>query len=54
MYTDTNTQTAKREMRYTVQPDPITAEPDDNWSFDEDWQYLGDAKEYSPVQQSDI
>ena len=54
MYTDTNTQTAKREMRYTVQPDPVTAEPDDNWSFDEDWQYLGDAKEYSPVQQSDI
>ena len=54
LYADTNTQTAKREMRYTVQPDPVTAEPGDDWSFDEDWQYLGDAKAYSPVQQSDI
>jgi len=54
MYADTNTQTAKREMRYTVQPDPVDAEPGDDWSFDEDWQYLGDAKAYSPVQQSDI
>ena len=54
LYADTNTQTARREMRYTVQPDPVTAEPGDDWSFDEDWQYLGDAKAYSPVQQSDI
>ena len=54
LYADTNTQTAKREMRYTVQPDPIDAEPGDDWSFDEDWQYLGDAKAYSPIQQSDI
>jgi len=54
MYAGTDTTTAKREMRYTVQPDPVDASPDDNWSFDEDWQYLGDAKAYSPVQQSDV
>ena len=54
MYAGTDTTTAKREMRYTVQPDPVDAAPDDNWSFDEDWQYLGDAKAYSPVQQSDV
>ena len=54
MYAGTDTTTARREMRYTVQPDPVDAAPDDNWSFDEDWQYLGDAKAYSPVQQSDV
>jgi len=53
-YADTNTQTAKREMRYTVVPDPINADPDDDFGFSETWEYLGDSKSYSPTQQSDI
>jgi len=54
MYTDTNRQTAKREMRYTVQPDPYNAAPDDNFGFDEEWLTFDDSKTYSPTQQSDI
>jgi len=54
MHTSTDVTTAKREMRYTVQPKPVDAAPDDNWSFDEDWQTLGDSKVYSPIQQTDV
>lgn len=39
-YTDTNTSTAPREVRYTIQPDPITADADDDFGFgivDEDF-----------------
>jgi hypothetical protein len=53
-YADTNTTTAKREMRYTVTPDPVDADPDDDFGFSETWEYLGDSKSYSPTQQSDI
>jgi len=53
-YASTDTKSAKREMRYTVQPDPINANPGDPFDFDEDWQYLGDSKTYSPTQQTDI
>jgi len=53
-YADTNTTTAKREMRYTVTPDPVNADPDDDFGFSETWEYLGDSKSYSPTQQSDI
>lgn len=54
MYSDTDRQTAKREMRYTVQPDPYNANPDDNFGFDEEWLSFDDSKTYSPTQQSDI
>lgn len=54
LYADTDQTTAKREMRYTVQPDPIDANPGDLFGFDEDWQFLGDSKAYSPTQQTDI
>ena len=54
MYTDTNTTTAKREVRYTAVPDPISAEPGDDFGFTETWEYLDDSKEYSPTQQTDI
>ena len=54
MYADTNTTTAKREVRYTAVPDPISAEPGDDFGFTETWEYLGDSKEYSPTQQTDI
>ena len=53
-YTETDTTTAKREMRYTVVPDPIDAQPDDDFGFNENWEYLGDSKSYSPTQQTDI
>ena len=53
-YADTNVQTAKREMRYTVVPDPIDAEPGDDFGFTEQWEYLGDSKSYSPTQQTDV
>ena len=54
--TDMNTDTtvANREMRYTVTPDPITAGPDDAFGFDEEYEFFGDAKEYSPTRQTDI
>lgn len=54
MYSSTDVQTARREMRYTVTPDPIDAEPDDDFGFNENWEFLGDAKVYSPVQKTDI
>lgn len=54
MYSSTDVQTARREMRYTVTPDPINADPDDNFGFDENWEFFGDAKVYSPVQKTDI
>jgi hypothetical protein len=54
LYSGTDTSTAKREMRYTVVPDPIDAGPDDNFGFDEDFEYFSDSRTYSPTQQSDI
>ena len=53
-YADTNRTTAKREMRYTVVPNPISANPGDDFGFSEEWEYLGDSKSYSPTKQSDI
>ena len=51
---DTNTATAKREMRYTVEPDPITANPGDDFGFSETTSFYSDAQTYSPTQQDDI
>lgn len=53
-YTNTNIPTATREMRYTVTPDPIDAEPGDDFGFNENWEFFGDSKSYSPTQQQDI
>ena len=53
-YSGTNTQSAKREMRYTVTPDPIDAEPTDNFGFDESIEMFFDGKEFSPTRQTDI
>ena len=53
-YMNTDTTVANREMRYTVTPDPITAGPDDAFGFDEEYEFFGDAKEYSPTRQTDI
>ena len=54
LYADTDTTTAKREMRYTVTPDPIDAGPDDDFGFNENWEFFNDSKTYSPTQQADI
>ena len=54
LYTDTNTQTAKREMRYTVTPDPADAEPGDDFGFSETWNDFSDGKNYSPTRQTDV
>jgi len=53
-YGSTDTKNAKREMRYTVEPDPINAGPDDNFGFDESLEMFFDGKEYSPTQKVDI
>ena len=69
MYPDTNRATARREMRYTVEPiakvdknddgvidaaDKPLLMPGDNFGFDEEWEFLGDGKSYSPTRQTDI
>ena len=54
MYSGTNTSTAKREMRYTVEPDPTNAGPDDDFGFTENWDFFDDSKTWSPTQQTDI
>jgi len=53
-YADTDRTTAKREMRYTVVPDPIDADPGDDFGFSETWEYLGDSGSYSPTRQTDL
>ena len=52
--TNTDTQNAKREMRYTVTPDPIDAGPDDDFGFNETTAIFSDSKSYSPTRQTDI
>lgn len=54
VHSGTNISTAKREVRYTVTPDPIDAEPDDDFGFSEMWEDFSDSKTYSPTRQSDI
>ena len=69
MYSGTNTQTAKREMRYTVTPksledknndgeinsiDDALLEPGDDFGFNEEWNFFQDSKQYSPTQKTDI
>jgi hypothetical protein len=54
LYSNTDTVNAKREMRYTVEPDPIDAEPGDDFGFNENWEFFNDSKTYSPTQQKDI
>ena len=41
--------TAPREMRYTVQPDPLTADPTDDFGFNEFTSVFVDSKDYNPV-----
>jgi len=58
LYTDTNTKTAKREVRYTVTPESIPpgspVEPGDDFGFNESWEFFSDSKNYSSSQQTDV
>ena len=53
-YSSTDVQSAKREMRYTVVPDPIDANPDDDFGFSENIEIFDDSRIYSPTQGTDI
>ena len=53
-HTDIDTKNKKREVRYTVEPDPITAGPDDDFGFSETTSFFSDSKTFSPTQQKDI
>ena len=46
--------TSKREVRYTVVPDPINAGPDDDFGFSGTTEFFQDSRTYSPTQQSDV
>jgi len=50
----TNTQTANREVRYTLTPDPSDAGPNDDFGFSETWTDYGDSKDLSPTRQIDL
>ena len=69
MYSSTDRATAKREMSYTVTPtakedknndgvidatDHALLEPGDSFGFDEEWQFLGDGRSYSPTRKTDL
>lgn len=54
LYSSTDIASAKREMRYTVTPDPIDAQPGDDFGFSETWDVFDDSRSYSPTRQSDI
>lgn len=50
----TDIRTATREMRYTVVPDPIDADPGDDFGFSETVEIFTDSKTYSSSQGTDI
>ena len=52
-YTDTNTTSAPREVRYTVQPNPLTADADDDFGFGETTAVFTDNKKRNPTSGSD-
>lgn len=54
IHAGTDPKVSKREMRYTVKPNPINADPDDDFGFTETFEYFGDSKSYSPTQQTDL
>ena len=52
--TNTDVKNSKREVRYTVTPDPVSAGPDDDFGFSETSSFFSDSKSYSPTRQTDI
>ncbi len=53
-HSSTDIQSAKREMRYTVIPDPVDANPDDDFGFNETLEIFTDSRTYSPTLQQDV
>ena len=53
MYSSTDTTSAPREVRYTVTPDPITADADDDFGFNEIYSEFTDSKKRNPVSGAD-
>jgi hypothetical protein len=53
-YATTDVENAKRELRYTVVPNPIDANPDDDFGFSENVEIFSDARVYSSPQNQDI
>jgi hypothetical protein len=53
-HSGTDRTTSKREMRYTVVPDPINAGPDDDFGFSGTTEFFQDSRTYSPTQQTDV
>lgn len=54
MYTNTDQTIAKREQRYTAVPDPLDADPSDDFGFSETFEFFQDSRNYSPTKQQDI
>ena len=52
-YSDMPVNTPKREQRYTVTPDPVDADGDDNFGFNETTSFFQDAKDFNPATGSD-
>ncbi len=48
-YTDMPDKSPKREQRYTVTPNPTTADADDDFGFNETTSFFQDAKEFNPT-----
>ena len=48
VYSEVNTSTAPRQVRYTVVPDPISADADDDFGFGETWSDFTDNKKRNP------
>ena len=47
-YTDMKDQAPKREQRYTVTPNPASADADDDFGFNETSSFFQDAKNFDP------
>ena len=52
-YTDVQVNTPKREQRYSVAPNPATADADDDFGFNETTSFFQDAKNYDEVTGTD-
>ena len=52
-YTDLPDQSPKREQRYTVTPDPTSADADDNFGFNELTSEFVDSKQWNPTTGTD-
>jgi hypothetical protein len=54
IYGSTNVNTAKREERIVVVPDPTTADANDDFGFTTTITFYDDSKKYNPTTDSDV